>query len=81
MYTVANPNGCNSILMSGTKGIYPYPYKLHVSVVLMSVVTAYVFPCATGVRWIQSGKIGEWLEGTKCIQSGSSEFLSRVNVN
>ena len=40
MYTVAspdpnprgggqlpNPNGCNSILTSGTKNIYPYPYR------------------------------------------------------
>ena len=23
---LSNPNECNSTLMSGTKGIYPYPY-------------------------------------------------------
>ena len=45
MYTVASldpnprgrgqlpdPNECNSTLMSGTRGIYPYIYKLHIDV-------------------------------------------------
>ena len=26
MYTVGNPNECNSTLTSGTKNVYPYPY-------------------------------------------------------
>ena len=37
-----NPNKCSSTLMSETRGIYPHRYIL----MLMSGVTAYVFPRA-----------------------------------
>ena len=38
-----NPNKCNSTLTSGTRSIYPHRYVL----MLMSGVTAYIFPRAT----------------------------------
>ena len=42
-----NPNQCNSTLASGTRRIYPHRYIL----MLMSGVTAYVFPRASALTF------------------------------